>query len=274
MQDLPVLRSILFVPGDRADRFAKAIDAKPSAVCIDLEDSVAQSQKSGARATVLDYLSGKRSPILGVRMNPMSTYEGMKDLLGIVDAAISPELLFLPKVSTPAEVKIAESVLQGRETSILPIIETVEGFANAGAIAAIPAVKAMLFGGGDLSAELGAEMSWEPLLVARCLFVQACARGGIQAIDVPHLELTDMTAVENESRRVKALGFTGKAAVHPAQVAVINAVFQPSDVEIAEAREAMDLFDAAGGGAVSFRGKMLDAPIVQRYRRILADDIR
>ncbi|MBY0520126.1 MAG: HpcH/HpaI aldolase/citrate lyase family protein, partial [Sphingomonas sp.] len=133
-----------------------------------------------------------------------------------------------------------------------------------------PGVVAMMFGGGDLSGELGVALAWEPLAVARGLFILACAEAGIPAIDVPWIALDDSTGLADEARRAKAIGFQAKAAIHPAQLGVIHAAMRPSPALVEEARGALVAYQEAGGRAIRYQGKMLEAPIIRRYARIIA----
>lgn len=266
------LHSILFVPGNRPDRFDKALASDASLICIDLEDAIARPEKERARQAAIDFLANRASPRIAIRINGMSTREGLADLLAMTTAPRPPALLLVPKVQTPSELKQIDSVLGKCPSVLLPIIENCEGLAHAYAIAAAPRVTALLFGGGDLAGELGVAMAWEPLFAARAQIVQACTRAHVPALDVPFIEIGDNVGLAEETTRVKALGFSGKVAIHPKQVAIINACFKPSAQEIAEAREAMDAFAVAGRSAVAFKGKLLEAPLVRRYQRILATE--
>lgn len=261
------LASLLFVPGSRPDRFGKALASGADAVCIDLEDGVADGAKPQARAAALAALA-QRAPRLCLRINGLRTRTGLEDLVALAASGCSPELLLVPKVESPADVEIVAAVAAG--SAIVPLIETPRGLAAAPGIAAAPGVAAMMFGGGDLAAELGVRVEWDALRTARGLFVLACAHSGIVAIDVPYLVLEDPAGLAAEARAAKALGFTAKAAIHPAQIAPIHAALRPGAAEIAEAREAQRVFTAAGGGAIRFNGRLLDEPIMRRYRRVLA----
>lgn len=128
-----------------------------------------------------------------------------------------------------------------------------------------------MLGGADLSAELGVKLEWEPMLVARGQFVMACAGAGVPAIDAPFLSLEDPDGLAEESRRARAMGFAGKAAIHPNQLAPIHSGFRPSDAERAEAEEALAAY-ATAGGAIRHKGRMLEAPIVRRYRQLLGQE--
>lgn len=262
------LQSLLFVPGNRPERFAKALASGADCVCIDLEDAVPAAEKANARDVAMDAVAGDHR--LTIRINALSTRAGLADLLALAESDKRPNLLFLPMVECAAEIAITRAVLADPAVEFVPLIETVAGLSNAGAIAAEAGVVALMFGGGDFSAQLGVALSWEPLLVARSQLVMAAASAGKRAIDVPFIHMDDEAGLIEESARAKALGFSAKAAIHPAQIASIHKVFRPTADEIAEAEEAETAFAAAGGAAVRFKGKMLEAPVMARYQQILA----
>jgi (S)-citramalyl-CoA lyase len=259
------LTSLLFVPGSRPDRFAKALASDASMTCIDLEDAVPAAEKGPARTAAVAAIA----PRAAIRINGVKTRDGLADLLALADAPALPPLVLVPMVESADELAVVTGTL-GKGAAIVPLIETTRALRNADRIAAAPGVVAMMFGGGDLAAELGVALAWEPLAVARGLFVMACAGAGVPAIDVPFIALDDPSGLAEECRRARALGFQAKAAIHPAQLDAINPAFRPSPAELAEAREALDAFDAAGGGAIRFGGRMLEAPVVARYRKIIA----
>jgi (S)-citramalyl-CoA lyase len=265
---MTALQSMLFVPGNKPDRFSKALASGADCVCIDLEDAVPAAEKSEARAAAIT--AAQDGSRLAIRINAVSTRDGLMDLLALSEAAKRPSLLFIPMVESAADIRIARSVIADPSVEFVPLIETVAGVTNAGAIAAEANVPAMMLGGADLSAQLGVTLSWEPLMVARGQFVMACAGAGKQAIDVPYIHLDDEAGLIEEARRAKAMGFSAKAAIHPAQIAPIHSVFRPSPEEIAEAEAAEHAFVAAGGAAVRFQGRMLEAPVMARYRQILS----
>ena len=264
------IHSILFVPGNRPDRFDKALRSEASLICIDLEDAIAPPEKESARGAAVNYLANCASPRIALRINGMSTREGLADLLAMATAPRPPVILLVPKVQAHTELMQIDSVLGQCPSTLLPIVESCEGLAHAYAIAAAPRVAALLFGGGDLAGELGVAMAWEPLFAARTQIVLACARARIPALDVPSIAIGDDCGLAEETARIRALGFSGKVAIHPSQVPIINSCFAPTAQEIAEAREALEAFAIAGGSAIAFRGKLLEAPLVRRYQRILA----
>jgi (S)-citramalyl-CoA lyase len=263
-----LFQSMLFVPGNRPERFAKALASGADMVCIDLEDAVPAADKARARDAAIDAAS--KDARLAIRINAVSTRAGLADLLALAESESRPDLLFVPMVEAPAEIGIARSVLADAGVSYVPLIETVAGFGNAGAIAAEAGVTALMFGGGDFSAQLGVALSWDPLLVARSQLVMAAAGAGKWAVDVPFIHMDDEAGLLKECASAKALGFSAKAAIHPAQIAPIHSVFRPTAEEIAEAEEAEAAFAAANGAVVRFKGKMLEAPVMARYRQMLS----
>lgn len=267
MPDPATVQSMLFVPGSRPERLDKALAAGADSVCIDLEDAVPADGKDTARAASLAAIG---RPGVAIRINGVATRAGLADLLALAEAPARPAHIYVPMVESPAELKIIRSVLADDSVGLIPLIETVEGLDNAAAIAADPSVVMVMFGGGDFSAQLGVALEWEPLLLARQRLVMACAAANKPAMDVPFIKLDDAEGLIEETRRAKAIGFSAKAAIHPAQLDGIHSVFRPTLAQVAEAEEAIAAFAAAGGAAIRFNGRMLEAPIVRRYQQILA----
>ena len=264
-------QTLLFVPADRPDRFDKALASGAHLVCLDLEDAVAPQRKQLAREATLTYLDRCTSQDrLAVRINRVASREGLSDILCLCQAHTRPATLLLPKVESVAEIEIVVSALGSLEVGLIPLIESVKGLADVASIATASPCTAVLFGGHDFASELGVAMEWEPMLLARSTIAHACAAAGIPAIDAPSVAFEDEAQLEHDTRRAKALGFTAKAAIHPAQIAPIHRVFHPTDEEIAEARDAIEAFRFASGAAVQFRGRMLDKPMMRRYELTLA----
>lgn len=267
-------QSLLFVPGHRADRFGKARAAGAGVTVIDLEDAVPAADKAAARAAALACFGEafEQGALSGwaLRINAITTAAGVADLTALTEAAVLPPLLLLPMVESPVELRILAGALGPRCPGIIPLIETPAGLRQAHAIGQAPQVAAMMFGGGDFSAELGVALAWEPLLAARGAFMLAAAEARVPAIDVPFIDLEDADGLATEARRARALGFAAKAAIHPAQVAAIHAAFAPTPADVAEAHEALAAYAQGGGQAIRFRGRMLEAPIIRRYQAVLA----
>lgn len=262
--------SLLFVPGNRPDRIAKAFASGADIVCIDLEDAVAPSDKAATRAGVLAMLPDLPQARTMVRINGVRTREGLEDILALADAAALPGQIMIPKLSAPAEAAIVGDLIGGRLAGIVGIIETATGLTDCAAIAAAPSVSGLMVGVADLSAELGCELAWEPLLAARSAIVLACAAAGITAIDGPSLTLEDGSDLQDEVKRARALGFVAKAAIHPVQLGAIDRAFRPDAAAVRAAVEALDAFAAGGGQAIRFRGRLLEAPLVRQLQRIAA----
>lgn len=262
-----LVHSLLFVPGSRPDRVAKALVTDADAVCIDLEDAVGEDDKAAARGHAVDALGSSDLARTAIRINGLRTPHAVRDLVALADAARHPAAVFLPMCESAAEVAVVRGALPG--VTVCPLVETIVGLRAAAAIAGAHGVGAVMLGGADLSADLGVALAWEPMLVARGQFVMACAEAQVPAIDVPFIDLEDADGLAEEARRAKAIGFAGKAAIHPNQLAPIHAGFRPTDGERAEAEEALAVFAAHGGRAIRHNGRMLEAPIVRRYQQIL-----
>ena len=271
-------RSILFVPGYRPDRFGKALAAGADAVCIDLEDAVPPQRKTMAREAAARFLAKQPAgrlreetspPHLIIRINDPDTDLGRADA-ETLGGARQPDAFMIPKVRTAAGLRRAARLL-GDGAPLFALIETALGLENAVDIGqASPAIAGLVFGGFDLAIELRADPSWEPLLYARSRVVHAAALSGLDAIDMPSLGFREMSGLREEAGRVRCLGFAGKMAIHPAQLPVIHEVFTPSELEVERARRILDADREAGGGAVALEGRMVDRPVAEVARRVLA----
>jgi citrate lyase subunit beta/citryl-CoA lyase/(S)-citramalyl-CoA lyase len=265
-------RSLLFVPGSRPERFAKAQGAGADIVCIDLEDAVVPQAKAEARAVVLAYLKTQTAGPCGIRINSLRTADGLADVLAVTEALSQGArlaMLMVPKLESAQELALLRSVVGEDCPPLWPIIESAEGLKAVWEICAAPGLGGVLFGGVDYAADLGSDMGWDALFLARSTLAVACARSGIGLLDVPYLDVADTEGLGEETMRVKAMGFQGRACIHPAQVAPVNAVFSPSAGEIVQAQKVMDAFAAAQGNAALLDGKMIELPVVRSAQRIL-----
>jgi citrate lyase beta subunit len=270
-----ILRSLLFTPANRVAAFDKALGAGADCVCLDLEDAVPPDAKSAARPDALDFLvgAGAKGPIRCVRINALSSAAGARDLAGLADAAPKGGLLMLPKVESAAEIQIVGSILDevGSNTGLIALIETAEGLSAVEDIArASDRLRALMFGGIDLSAELGAQMNSDTMCVARARIVQAARAGGRDVLDVPELDFRNAEKVQNAAQNAVANGFTGKAAIHPSNLAAINAAFTPTIEEIVRAQEIVAAFEAAPSGLVVIDGKLIEAPVIKGMQKRIA----
>jgi len=269
-------RSFIFSPGNRPGLFAKALASGADIVCVELEDGVAPHDKAAARAQMLEIFAQPQADDgieRIVRINALSTDDGQADIAAILAAGSPPPAVMLPKVNAPEDVRgVAEAFdAAGLATRIQAIIETNRGLQAAYEIAhATPCLDALLFGAVDLAAELRCDNSWEAMLYARSRTVHAAAAAGIDVIDVPWLDLADLEGLRREASASAGLGFSGKGAIHPRQIATINEIFSPSADAVAYARKVVDAFAAANTGVVVVDGKLIERPVLRTMHRILA----
>ena len=261
--------SLLFVPGSRPDRFDKAKAAEAGLTVIDLEDAVAAEDKESAREAALAHV-GEAPEGWGIRINAVTTLAGVRDLAALGDVDVLPSVLMVPMVETAAELDVVAGVLGERCPDLVPLVETPRGLRHALEIVSHPNVSALMLGGADFSSELGVDLAWDPLLGARHAMVLACAEAGKPAIDVPYVHLDDEAGFAQECARAAGVGFLCKAVIHPRQVPHANAAFSPTQAEVAEAEEALEAYKAGGERAIRFKGKMLEAPFVKKYKAVLA----
>ncbi len=275
------IRSLLFAPGTRPDRFDKAMNAGADAVAFDLEDSVDVGRKAEARALVADYLATPGTGALRlIRFNPPDTPDGEADLK-CFSGVQGFDGVLLPKIETAGAVEQVARAFAARSPSgaappLLLLLETPRAILNAAAIAVADApVAALLFGAEDYTASLSIErtIDGEELSFARAQIVLAAALVGADAIDGVCIDLNDTDALRRDSRRARALGFRGKMAIHPRQLEVINESFTPTVAEVQRAQKLIETYEtarAAGQGVTTMDGQMVELPIVERARRLIA----
>lgn len=269
-------RSFIFTPGLKPDMYPKALASGTDIVCVELEDGIAPKDKAEARRNALA-LFEKPQANDGVerivRINSVREQFGIEDLHAVLATDTPPPALMMPKVRTPDEVVMVDTLLneRGHSTRLHVIIETNAGLEAAYEIAhCSPRIDAMFFGGVDMAAELRCQNAWEPLLYARSRVVHAASSAGLDVIDVPYLDLDDPEGMVEEARKVKALGFSGKGSIHPKQIAALNEVFTPTEEEIARAQRITKTFEEADTGLVVIDGKLIEKPVLRDMYRILA----
>ena len=269
-------RSFIFTPGLRPEMYPKALATGADIVCVELEDGIAPKDKAAARANAMKLFESPQADDgveRVVRINSLREGFGVADVQAVLATDTPPPALMLPKVRTPDEVALLDDLLteRGHATRLHVIIETNAGLEAAHEIAhSSPRIDALFFGGVDMAAELRCENAWEPLLYARSRVVHAAAGAGLDAIDVPWLDLEDPDGMERAAVQARELGFSGKGAVHPRQIAALNAVFTPSAERIARARRIIAGFEAADTGLVVIDGKLIEKPVLREMHRIVA----
>lgn len=285
------MRSMLFVPGDRPDRFVKAEASGADAVILDLEDAVAPERRPLARESIAAHLAarpaGARSLPLWVRINPIQTADALADLVAVLPGR--PDGVVLPKARHGDDLHRLDHWLEALEsqhglelgsTRVIPMVtETARALLSMSSFVCLPArVAALTWGAEDLATELGAfgnrDAAGEyelPYALASSLTLYAASAGSVPAIDTVDTEIRDVEAVERRARASRRAGFVGKLAIHPAQVAALNAAFTPSAAEVAQAEQVCAAFAAHPGvGAFRLDGRLVDRPHLLQAERVLA----
>lgn len=273
------MRSFLFVPGNRADRFEKARISGADIYCIDLEDSVPKTGKAKARKNTIEYINMvaakyKNDALLYIRINGLSTLEGIKDLLALAENAADgslPDGIVLPMASSAIEVQQLLAVLGAPEgLVIMPLIESPLGIANLTEILnASPSVKCVGFGIADYTAITGSDMSWDSLLFARSRIIETASMHAVHCLDGPWFDTQNSEGLAVEVRSIAQLGFGGKMAIHPSQIEIIHRAIYPSESKIQWAKEIVKEWHKEEEGVLSINGIMIDKPLFQQAERIL-----
>ena len=287
-----IMRSWLFAPGDSEKKMGKAIASEADIALLDLEDSVTPANKPAARQMVADTLKvAEDASRIWVRINPLDTTDAVHDLAAIVPYA--PGGLFLPKAEGSHHVtqlhhhltalEAAHGLALGSIQIAALVTETPAGMFATGEYAEEYPGKERLvglsWGAEDLSSALGAreqrgpDGEYAPVYeLARSLCLLAAVNAGVAPIETVQPEFRDLEALESRAKRCKAAGFRGMLAIHPAQIAPINAAFTPSEEEIAHARAIVQAFaDNPGAGTIAIDGAMLDRPHLALAQRLLAE---
>ncbi|HEY0026971.1 MAG TPA: CoA ester lyase [Allosphingosinicella sp.] len=273
-------RSLLFVPGDRPDRMEKALGVGADALILDLEDAVAASAKAEARRHVTAFLDAHPEANLWVRVNPLDSAEHEKDLAAVLGA--HPNGIVLPKAEGGVSVNELARHLTERGNATAQILaiatETPAAMFQLGTYGGAKRLAGLTWGAEDLPAAIGASTSRQedgrftpPYELARSLCLFGAAAAGVAPIETVYPAFRDLEGLSAYAARARRDGFTGMMAIHPAQVAVINDAFTPSEAEVAHARAVVAAFEAApGAGALSLDGRMIDRPHLVQAQRTLS----
>jgi citrate lyase subunit beta/citryl-CoA lyase len=283
------LRSLLFVPADSPRKLAKGLETPADVLILDLEDAVAAGRKVAARSAAAAFVAenaGRMTSRLFVRINPLDSGFALADLAAVVGKGLSG--IVLPKTREVADITRvahyldaleARTGLPAGQVAIVPVatetaqaILTMEGYR-----APLPRLSAITWGAEDLSAAVGAASNREDdgsfsslYLMARSLCLCAAAAAGVPAIDTLHADFRDAAGLEGACRESRRRGFKGRIAIHPDQVAVINAAYSPTEAELEAARRVVAAFEAdPGAGVVGIDGVMYDLPHLKQARLTL-----
>jgi citrate lyase subunit beta / citryl-CoA lyase len=279
-----ILRSLLFVPGSRADMMHKAPQYGADALILDLEDGVAPEAKAVARDRVAAALDAEFADGLPVFVRVNGTASGLleEDLTQALRSRV--DAVCLPKAGSPEEIEGLDARLQTLEDRwgsprgrlrIVPMIETARGVLNAAAIARGPRVAAVGFGAEDYTADIGVARTreGEELRFARAAVSLAAHGAGVEPLDGIYAEFRDLEGLRADTISARTLGYTGKMVIHPTQIGTVHLVFAPSAADVDRARRIVAAFEQArarGTGIAVVDGAMVDRPVVLRAQRTLA----
>jgi len=256
---------LLFVPADRPERYAKAAATAADLVIVDLEDAVPRENKPSARGAVAHWLAGGGSA--AVRVNGARSPYHVQDVQALAGLP-GLQAVVAPMADDPGAMAALHERL-GPDVEIVALVETALGVIRAVELAGVSGVSRLAFGHLDFAADIASSVRDEAMLMARSSLVLASRAAGLPGpVDGVTTALDDPALAGADAARARSLGFAGKLCIHPTQVDIVNAAFSPSDEDIVWARRILEA--SAGGGAVRVDGHMVDAPVVQRARAMLA----
>lgn len=263
----------LITPGTAAEKFDTMTRTGTDVALVDLEDSVPDHAKDIARTAALQFLSTSgasenNTPVLGLRLNGLSTLHGMKDVVAMAECAHTPPVVLVPKVESAREIELVAEVLNtdDRNANVWALIETPNAIQRLPDILRTRALAGVVFGAADYAAAAGCTRSRRALLYPRSALAASAAAANIPAIDSPFFDLHDLDGLRREAQDAKELGFVGKGAVHPTQLPIIKDTFTPSARELAAASAVVAAADTARGGITTVHGQMVGPPLVAAAR--------
>jgi|FaiFalFF_MnMetaG_3_1042247.scaffolds.fasta_scaffold00367_12 citrate lyase subunit beta/citryl-CoA lyase len=275
-----IYKSFLFVPGNQRNKIEKALSMNCDVVILDLEDAVPIDEKQKAREIVNDALKNMEWKNIKkcVRINDLNSKFWLQDVIEI--SKNEPDIIMIPKVKSSTDILILDRILSNIENNfnlkkiqLIPIIETIEGLKNIYEISrSSERILGITMGIADFCAEIGCEEDERIVEYLRFQVILAASYSNIQAIDKAYLNIRDIEGLEKEAKMAKKLGFTGKLAIHPSQIEIINKVFTPSVQEIERARKILEAYEEAkrkGIGVISYEGMMVDEAIIKRIKKVL-----
>ena len=266
-----VPRSLLYTSALDKKNFLKIKDCQADVGVIDLEDGVPYEQKELARIHTQEFYSEKHSWQTALRINPLSKREGLKDVLHIESLTHKPDIIILPMIESPIEIILFRKIFSdfNYQPKLYVTVETLPCMRVIYDIAA--ACDGLIFGSADYAAALGIPIGeWENVLWARCQIVAAATNACIPAFDTAYFDLHNQQGLQQECEKVISLGFSGKTAIHPTQINVINQKFTPCDAKVEQAKQIIAAEKNAGGGIARIESQMIGPPFVKLAKKILA----
>lgn len=267
-------RSVLCTPAVAPERYVKCHRSGADICLVDLEDSVPAELKAEARVTAERFFSAPTAAQArcAVRINSVAEPDGLRDLLALRHYPTKSLIVQIPKVESPRDVEIVERVLGATfpTLELLAIVETPRGLENAAAIAgSSKQLRALIFGAADYASALGIRLHWETLAYARARLVNDARTADIDVIDSPTFNISDLACLRREASMAQHLGFSGKIALHPRQVPVINEVFSPDAEQLAAARRVVAAGQQSNYGIATVDGMMVGRPFFEASQRLL-----
>ncbi|RQQ59034.1 CoA ester lyase [Burkholderia stagnalis] len=250
-ESLPI-RSILFTSAMHIDRFQRAVGSGTDVCLIDLEDSVSELDKIEARNRLYDFLDDDTHPghPFAIRINGIDTNFGFDDLLAVKYCRHSPQYVVVPQSESASQLRFIQHALGPAAKSIrlIALIETPLGVQRAAEIAlGLPRISALMFGSAKYTCRIGAEICWDALLLPRSILSSTAGQAGIGAIDAPFFDIQNLDGLYRDCMRVKQLGFTGRCAVHPSQIATVHDAFSRSTKGTQQACQVLATIEISGG---------------------------
>ena len=269
----PNRRSAMIFSALQPERFDEGVAAGPDILVFDLEDGTVPDRKAEARAAISAVFERNAPFLKYLRVNHPHTADGLRDLVTLLDCQTPPDGLLLPKTEAAEEIhQVTQTVCATHpDIELMPIIESPRGLERVYEIAsAAPEVVMLLLGSDDLSGAIGSERDWDALAYARGRVIAAAGDAGIEAMDGAFYDPEDKDGLKAELARVAAMGFTGKASYHAGQIPHIHAAFTPDADAVAEAKRILETAASDSVGNTRLDGKMVNAAIVKRARRLMA----
>ncbi|AUG80587.1 aldolase [Kitasatospora sp. MMS16-BH015] len=267
-------RSLLSTPATAVERYAKSHQSGADIAMVDLEDSVPPTRKEEARRLAEEFFALPSAKLArsAVRINSLAGPEGLRDLLAVGRYRVKPDLVLIPMAESARDVQIAAGALGADcpDTEFLAVLETPVGIERAPEVAAAGGrLRGVVFGSADYAFAVGAGLSWEALAYARARVVCAARAAGVEAMDSPLFEVADLAALRHEAGLARELGFSGKIAIHPSQLPLINQTFTPDEALLDRARRVVAAGRETGCAVTVVDGVMVGMPFFEASRRLV-----
>jgi len=267
------IRSWLCASALKSDLALKASQVSADIAHLDLEDAVPDALKDKARLTLPEFFAMPRSVPVALRINPLQTLDGLRDLLFVAENGLSPDVLILAKITVPGDISQARAVMDQAGlfgVRLFGAVESVRTLWDLRSAQHLPGLDGLIFGAADFAAEVGVSLEDNDFAAIRQEIVLIARRLGVAAIDAPCFRLDSEAALMDELRLARRVGFDGKIAIHPAQVAAINASFEPTENDLDKAREILRMYEEDPQNvAFRFDGAMVGPPFIRRARRVI-----